>query len=564
MPPKKKGGKKKGKKSGKKSGKSARATSAPDGGNLSEIGKEFFLIQIRDLERRLTRYQRKCDELEVMNGEFKSTYDQMGTDKKEIVAFLKKQLEQRQDEIADLNDRLVGLQQAKDTEKDAYEAQLAQLRNEFQETKDQLTSENMILSGKLAALEEFKVQKEELNKKFEQMEEDLQNQADGHNDEIYKLEKKQVVDKDRLKREMVLRVNQVAAEFRKVSNKQMADTTKRTIRENVSIHAQLAKMSDKTMELIEENEELMAKEKKQRQQLEMLETNEKELAKKNHSNQKVIRMLTEKAKQQEDLIADLEEREKEYQELESEMGLLRQQADSSREELQQMGKEADQMAEQIELLEKENAGMGDIKIKLERILAEAAYSLHRILMSNPDKESTSGPMNLEEVEKRDNMLEHLLVILNSAAAIGVGPSPESFIPQEDEVYRTKSRDAMYPGSGKGLKRGFTPLSPIAKGISMLPHYKMGDLGLVPRPKPSAFPSDKTRQMSATSRLNRLQGVKSRSVGIQTTSSAKAMFRPDQLLGTDASFAKSALIQELAITHKQRPLAPVMNPGKVMR
>lgn len=80
------------------------------------------------------------------NGEFKSRYDQMGTDKKEIVAFLKKQLEQRQDEIADLNDRLVGLQQAKDTEKDAYEAQLAQLRNEFQETKDQLTSENMILS----------------------------------------------------------------------------------------------------------------------------------------------------------------------------------------------------------------------------------------------------------------------------------------------------------------------------------------------------------------------------------------------------------------------------------
>ena len=49
---------------------------------------------------------------------------------------------------------------------------------------------------------------------------------------------------------MVMRVNQVAAEFRKVSNKQMAETTKRTIRENVSINAQLGKMSDKTMELI--------------------------------------------------------------------------------------------------------------------------------------------------------------------------------------------------------------------------------------------------------------------------------------------------------------------------
>ena len=91
----------------------------------------------------------------------------------------------------------------------------------------------------------------------------------------------------RLKKEMVLRLNQVAAEFRKVSNKQMADTTKRTIRENVSINTQLAKMSDKTMELIQENDELRAKEKKMKLQVDMLEHNEKELAKKNSSNQKV-------------------------------------------------------------------------------------------------------------------------------------------------------------------------------------------------------------------------------------------------------------------------------------
>ena len=49
----------------------------------------------------------------------------------------------------------------------------------------------------------------------------------------------------------MLRVNTVAAEFRKVSNKQMADTTKRNIRENVSINAQLAKMSEKTKELVQ-------------------------------------------------------------------------------------------------------------------------------------------------------------------------------------------------------------------------------------------------------------------------------------------------------------------------
>ncbi len=54
MPPKKKKGsgkKKKGKKSGKKS---AKASSQSE--HLNELSKEFYLIQIKDLEARLARY----------------------------------------------------------------------------------------------------------------------------------------------------------------------------------------------------------------------------------------------------------------------------------------------------------------------------------------------------------------------------------------------------------------------------------------------------------------------------------------------------------------------------
>ena len=89
----------------------------------------------------------------------------MTKEKLERVSFLKKSLEQRGDEIADLRDRLVGLQQAKDAEKDIYESQLQQLRTEFQEMKDQLTSENNVLGrmycychyGRLSKLSPFYV-----------------------------------------------------------------------------------------------------------------------------------------------------------------------------------------------------------------------------------------------------------------------------------------------------------------------------------------------------------------------------------------------------------------------
>lgn len=49
------------------------------------------------------------------------------------------------DEIADLNDRYIGLQQTRENEKEQFELQIQQQRNEYQEMKDTLTSENMIL-----------------------------------------------------------------------------------------------------------------------------------------------------------------------------------------------------------------------------------------------------------------------------------------------------------------------------------------------------------------------------------------------------------------------------------
>ena len=86
---------------------------------------------------------------------------------------------------------------------------------------------------------------------------------------------------------MVSKVTSVANEFRKVSDQQIADTTRRTIRENVAVTQQLNKMSSKTVGLLDENTLLKKREKELRLEIEILETNEKELAKKNKSNQRV-------------------------------------------------------------------------------------------------------------------------------------------------------------------------------------------------------------------------------------------------------------------------------------
>jgi len=549
MPPKKKKGKKSGKK-GKKSGKA----SAKEGGgggksdHISELSKEFYLIQIRDLENRLTRYQKKCDELTVKNGQFREQYDQMATDKKEIVSFLKQSLEQRGDEIADLNDRLIGLQQARDSEKESYETGMQQLRTEFQETKDQLTSENMILGGKLHSLEDFRLQREDINKEHSELKQNFKDYKVMHKMKMYQLERKAVVDKDRLKKEMVMRVNQVAAEFRKVSNKQMAETTKRTIRENVSINAQLAKMSDKTMELISENDDVKVKDKKNKQMTELLEINEKELAKKNHSNQKIIRMLTEKAKAQEAMLMEYEMRESEFQGLEAENDLLRQQVESVRDELQSISKEHELLDDDLQRIQIDLDSERKTKRKLEKVLLDCATALKAALRktTSEDVEETVS----SKVQKRDNMLEQLLILLNSAAAIGVGPKAQDLGAQLEERKRSASR---IPGSGAGIQPGDMPNSclspgPVKPGGGTLPHYQLGDLGLIPRPA-HHIPThlEQMKELSATTRLGNLKKVLTKSVAVQTVSAPKAMFFADQLL---SRMPNTGLIHELSPQEKE--------------
>ena len=55
---------------------------------------------------------------------------------------------------------------------------------------------------------------------------------------------------------MIQKMNQVAAEFRRASNKQMAETTKRTINENARIEQTLNDMEDVSTRVQNENEHI--------------------------------------------------------------------------------------------------------------------------------------------------------------------------------------------------------------------------------------------------------------------------------------------------------------------
>ena len=469
MPPKKKG-KKSGKKKGGKKGKKVE-DGPPKKEAITELQKEFYIIQINDLEKRLERYQNKCDQLEIENADLQKNYEKQTQDKKEIVAFLKKKLEQMGDEVADLQEKLISLQQAKDAEKDAYELQITQLKTEAQETKDQLTSEIMLINGKLEQLEDFRQNKEEFMAKYRAMEDLLEQEQSNHKDALYNLERKEVQNRDRLKKEMTARVNTVAHEFRKVSNKQMAETTKRTIRENVSINSQLAKMSEKTIELIKENDDLRAKEKKQRQDINLLEDNEKELAKKNQACQKMINMLLDKNKKHEEDIVDFKLLEEDFielrnkhEELESQMADVNVDLEEKKHKIFELGKlHQDRGKELKQAIQKSS--------QLSRILFEAAFGIQIALQVTPDDISNKmKEINLSGSDQKVDRekLFHTLLTLLAAAGLPTEGLPSEVV-TEHVVNKT---------SQAGKLSATIPAQLIDR--KRIAHYQLGDLGLVPK------------------------------------------------------------------------------------
>ncbi|XP_072521372.1 cilia- and flagella-associated protein 157 [Salminus brasiliensis] len=464
MPPKKNGKKSTDKSSKKEEGEKGEKSVSEE--VLSEGSKEFYRAQIRDLEERIEKYQQKCDELEVREKDYYTNYNNVEREKKDIVLYLKRSLAHKEDELTDLAERLLAIQIAKDAEKDSLEMQLSTLRHEFQENKDRLTTENMALAGKLASLEEFRVQKDELVALLASLKEQLEQQKQEHQTVIYNLERKAVLDNDRLKKEMQQHVAAVAAEFRRVSDRRMPETTMRAIQENVSVTAQLRQLSDKSRELLEENESLKAREKQLKREIEIMEPLLNEMTKKSLGNQKVVKQLTEKCKQMHYELENFARHKQEHQQLQDDHSALQKEHSYLRQKLESVLDKLNRKQSEAERLQKELQEEKMQQEQLKAVLQEAALALKKALREVPKEEDSE----VQAHARRSQMMQKLLAVLDSAAAIGKGPALGDIIPIRDHSHE------LTPGPGME-RPGLQTLQ--QKAASRLSHFKAGDPGLVP-------------------------------------------------------------------------------------
>ena len=88
-------------------------------------------------------------------------------------------------------------------QRERLEQQNAQLKEDSQRARDQAAVGNKVLQGQLESLENFRLNKEKIEEEMQRKDKLIEQRKQEHEEALYRLEKKAILDKDRLGAHMV-------------------------------------------------------------------------------------------------------------------------------------------------------------------------------------------------------------------------------------------------------------------------------------------------------------------------------------------------------------------------
>ncbi|XP_072243448.1 cilia- and flagella-associated protein 157-like [Leuresthes tenuis] len=373
--------------------------------SFADRERDLYLTQIRYLNEELERYQVKRDELERQNKDLLCQYSTLEKEKKDIVEYLKHALFEKEKQVDELSERLDSQRQAALQDRDALLLQHSQLTKELQDRTDELAEKNTTLVERLAGLEEFQKQREELVSNMESLEKQLACQKERHKDEIHSLEMKVLLEKRRLEKKMESHVAAMEAEVQHLVTQKLPETAQLVLQENVEVKARCSRLSEQAQALMEENVALQERKSQLSVDVDILEEMLRETSRMNCTNKKVVEQLTEKCQQleteQKHSKQQLEQLQTEHTEVMAEMEILRQDRASLS---QQCSKHTERMSQMEAELQEERKR----RSRMKSIMQEAAFTLRRTLMEAP----TEHGSEVDSVVRWKHLMQNLLVVLD--------------------------------------------------------------------------------------------------------------------------------------------------------
>lgn len=437
------------KKKGGKKGKKEKTVKPKVEGALTEVDKTFYELTITDLNRKLARLRSLTQELEEKNETLNEKMTKLDEDRNDVIVYLKRILQEKNEEISELQSGVEKLQEELQGDKEECSNKTVQMEAEYKQMHEQLTSEIKLLEGKLNALEEFRVQREDLMKKFELQESAIEEQENRHKRAIYEIERKFIIAKDKLKKDMETRLLQLSTEFQDATEIRIAATTHRVIRENIAINNELDEMLTVHKRLYTENLEMKNRDKTLKQQAQLHSAEKNKALAKARVQQQVIQKLTTEHEGMVDKLSN-------YKNIEAEMHESREQLYKSNLKVQSLENTVRVLEQNlhcckctISTLETEVCYYQAEATRLEEVLFEAVGTIKEATKVQKQQRITDkGTL----AARRENLLNSLFKLMITAKDAKIKkpslPSVSStssiykkgdlgFVPQETKVLRPK-------------------------------------------------------------------------------------------------------------------------------
>ncbi|XP_031841055.1 cilia- and flagella-associated protein 157 [Nomia melanderi] len=231
--------------------------------------------EILDNNRQLARLRTRNEELELEAKQVKDKFRQLEEDRSDVIAHLKRNLEERIEESKELAERLSALEELRKEELAAYKRKEESMELEYRTMENNLNAEVKLITGKLNALEDWRIARQDLMQKFEVQEKEIIDQEKRHQNELYEAEKSLVIGKAMMKKEMEEHLKTLAVSLRKATNLRVAEATNRAIRENVALNLELDDLVKTCKELEITSRDSKEKERTLKLQCELFETESK-------------------------------------------------------------------------------------------------------------------------------------------------------------------------------------------------------------------------------------------------------------------------------------------------
>jgi len=259
-------------------------------------------LVIGHLYTRLARYQARGRVLASTNLELIDELDTQKINLKDINEFLTSELRSKELATSEMEARVARLAGELDDLRDVGATRVRGVEEQAREQQAEPRAALLGIEKELKELDLFSAKRDGLDMELGDKEAMLERQRDAHAARLEDIARKSSSEKDRLKKELAIRIKDTKANMKKMTDAQLEGTTRRTIIENEQMGSELVFQARQTDKLLDRNETLAAEHARMASDLDEARGTEAELAKRNHVYQKTIRTLTQKLGTQEEAV----------------------------------------------------------------------------------------------------------------------------------------------------------------------------------------------------------------------------------------------------------------------